>query len=118
MNVDNATITRKGIDYAHKLNYQIGTTGRSQRVASLLHRHARTYDRIQELWCDWDMSDRQRVRLEAKEARLEARIRDLVGYLPEPDNGPWRVQFSGDPRGYTVRLIAPDGREYGIYEGS
>lgn len=114
----NATITREGCRVAHKLNYQIGTSGTSQRVASLLHRHARTYDRIQEAWCSVEMSDRQTARLEAREAKLEARIRELVELLPQPDGGSWRVEFSGDPRGYTVRLVAPDGREYGIFEGN
>lgn len=114
----NATITRQGCKIAHKLNYQIGTSGTSQRIASLLHRHARTYDWIQEAWCNDDMSDWRREALEAREANLETRIRELVDLLPQPDNGNWVVEFSGDPRGYTVRLVAPDGREYGIYEGS
>lgn len=116
--INNATITRKGIDFAQKLNYQIGTTATIQRVASLLHRHAATYDHIQEAWCNDDMSDRRREALEARESALEARITDLVGYLPQPDSGPWKVEFSGDPRGYTVRLVTVDGREYGIYEGN
>lgn len=117
MNVQSATITRKGVQFAQKLNYQIGTTGDIQRVCSLLHRHARTYDWIQEAWCNDDMSDRRRENLEHREAWLEARILDLVQYLPAPDSGPWKVAFSGDPRGYTVRLVTVDGREYGIYEG-
>ncbi len=113
----NATVTERGRKFAWKLNAQIGTTYEIEQVASLLHRHARTYDWIQEAWCSDDMGDRRRVALEAREERLEARIRDLVGYLPAPDSGPWTVQFSGDPRGYTVRLVTVDGREYGIYEG-
>lgn len=115
-----ATVTQAGVKFAWKLNHQIGTTGHIQRVCSLLHRHARTYDWIQEVWCDTDLSERprQQARLEAKEEWLEARIRDLVEYLPQPDSGPWTVEFSGDPRGYTVRLVTVDGREYGIYEGN
>ncbi len=114
----NATITRKGSAFARKLNHQIGTTDEIERVCSRIHRHARTYDWIQEAWCCDDMSDRRRLALEAREAWLEARIRGLVEYLPQPDSGPWRVEFSGDPRGFTVRLVTVDGREYGIYEGT
>ena len=118
MNVRNATTTRAGVRFAQKLNYQIGTTGDIQRVASLLHRHAVTYDRIQEAWCNEDMGDARLAELAAREAAIEARVLDLVAYLPEPDSGPWGVEFSGDPRGYTIRLTTTDGREYGIYEGS
>lgn len=115
--VNDATITHAGIHFAWKMNHQIGTTAEIQRIASLLHRHAATYDHIQEAWCDDDMGDRRRIALEAREAAIETRINDLVGMLPDPDSGPWKVQFSGDPRGYTVRLVTADGSEYGIYEG-
>lgn len=117
MNAKTATVTQAGVKFARKLSYQIGTTDHIQRVCSLLHRHARTYDWIQEAWCSNEMPDRSVALLEEREEWLEARIRDLVQYLPDPDSGPWKVEFSGDPRGYTVRLVAPDGREYGIYEG-
>lgn len=113
-----AQVTTRGYDLACKLNPYIGSTYGIDQTCSLLHRHARTYDRIQEMWCNDEMSDRATARLEAQEAKLEARIRSLVQDLPQPDDGPWQVQFSGDPRGYTVRLIAPTGREIGLYEGS
>lgn len=113
-----AAITLKGVRFAWKLNPEIGTTGNIQRVCSLLHRHARTYDRIQEAWCSDEMSDRHRANVERSESAIERRITELVQHLPEPDSGPWKVVFSGDPRGYTVRLVTVDGREYGIYEGS
>lgn len=114
----NAVITERGRRFARKLNSQIGTTAEIERACSLLHRHARTYDWIQEAWCSDEMSDRRVKALEAKEEWLKRRISELVQMLPEPDSGPWKVEFSGDPRGYTVRLVTVDGREYGIYEGT
>lgn len=113
-----AVVTERGRKFAWKLNHQIGTTYEIEQVCSLLHRHAASYDHIQEAWCSEEMSDWKTAYLMARESAIENRITELVQYLPEPDSGPWKVEFSGDPRGYTVRLVTVDGREYGIYEGN
>lgn len=107
-----AQVTARGRFIATKLNPHMGTTRQIQEACSLIGRHAVTYSHIQELWCgnervnnvDW-----LRNYYEAKEARLEARITDLVESLPHTDNGPVRVEFEGDPRGSTVKLTLPDG---------
>ena len=97
-----AQVTARGRFIATKLNPYMGTTRQIQEACSLIGRHAMTYSHIQELWCVPNY-------YEAKEARLEARITDLVESLPHTDNGPVRVEFTGDPRGSTVKLTLPDG---------
>lgn len=107
-------ITNKGRELADRLGRHVGWAPTISETCSLICRHGTTYNRIQEAWCSVEMTDRETARLEAREARLEARIRDLAGRLPEHDSGPWRVRFEGDPRGWTVRLVAPNGAEVGV----
>ena len=101
--------TNKGRKLAGRIERYVGYTTGIAETCSLISRHAQTYDRIQELWCNEEMSDRRRELLERKEAQLEARIRTLVGELPgwddENQRGEWRVRFGGDPRGATVVLV-------------
>lgn len=108
------TITAPGSQLAWKLNPYIGTTAAIAETCSLLTRHGKTLDGIQVRWCNDEMSDRATAALEAREKRIEDRMRDLTDMLPHTDDGPWRIQFDGDPRGFTSRLIAPDGHEIGI----
>jgi len=75
-------------------------------VALLLIAASR-YAKIQERWCSEEMSDATRAAVETQEKSLETKITALV----QP-YGP-RVEYGGDPRGYTVKLhFAPiDGRK-------
>lgn len=108
-----ATITERGRFIAWELNPYMGTTSEIQEACSLIGRHAVSYSRIQELWCSSERVNNVewlRNYYETKEARLEARIADLVESLPHTDNGPVRVEFEGDPRGSTVKLLTPSGK--------
>lgn len=121
-----ATVTAPGRDLANRVaRYYFGgrlPTITEEETFSLINRQAVTYSRIQEVWCNVDMSDRQWLveHYESKEARIEHRIATLVDSLPEatdPTTGEgfrFTVQFDGDPRGWTVRLIGLNGREVGI----
>jgi len=107
-----AQVTARGRFIATKLNPHMGTTRQIQETCSLIGRHAVTYSHIQELWCGSERVnnvDWLRNYYETREARLEARIADLVESLPHTDNGPVRVEFEGDPRGSTVKLTLPNG---------
>lgn len=101
------TTTAPGDCLAWKLNPALGTTLAIRRTCATLVALARRYDRIQERWCNEDMSDGTRAALERTEARLEDRIRDTVGRLPHTDHGPIGAAFDGDPRGSTVKLVMP-----------
>jgi hypothetical protein len=100
-------ITDRGRKLASKLNPAIGTTREIEETCSLIARHAKTHGHIQETWCSVELSDRQTARLMVREAALERRIVDLIEHLPDTDEGPWAVLFGGDPRGHTVKLVAP-----------
>lgn len=105
-------VTARGRFIAWELNPYMGTTSEIQEACSLIGRHAVSYSRIQELWCGSERVNNVewlRNYYETKEARLEARIADLVESLPHTDNGPVRVKFEGDPRGSTVKLTLPNG---------
>lgn len=105
--------TVRGKALADKVGRYLGFTNEITSLCSGITRNARAYNTIQEAWCCVEMSARQTRRTEAREAALEARIADLVGSLPATDDGPFTVRFQGDPRGWTVRLIHPDGKEIG-----
>lgn len=70
---------------------------------SLLARHAASYARRQEAACnyEWACGDKW----DDKNARLESRITEIALGIP----GVVGVVFSGDPRGYCVRLKLENG---------
>lgn len=108
-----ATITERGRFIAWELNPYMGTTSEIQEACSLIGRHAVSYSRIQELWCSDERAcnvDWLREYYEKREASLEARILDLVESLPWTADGPVTVEFQGDPRGATVKLLTPRGK--------
>ena len=90
-------------------------------VCSLVCRSAVTYLHVQEGRCNGsgahnspymdvkragEIEDRFQRRLEKREAQLEKHISKLALQLP----GVKSVQFGGDPRGSTIKLIMHDGR--------
>lgn len=98
-----ATITNPGRELADKLNPYIGTTTEILQICSLIARHARTHGRLQEIACtrmmeDWEVK---------QEERISERIKELIGNLPHTDEGPILPNLTGDPRGYTVKLVLP-----------
>lgn len=103
-----AVVTSSGDKLASYLAPVLGYTHAIRETCSLIARHAKTYARIQEMWCSVEMSDAETARVERQEFLIEQRIRSLVADLPHSDDGPWSVEFSGDPRGYTVRLTCPE----------
>ncbi len=100
------TITKKGRELATLLNPSMGTTHAILETCSLICRHATTIKRLAEQACNSELSKRD----EKQDAACEARIRDLVRDLPHVNGEPIKVEFQGDPRGATVKLIMPDGR--------
>jgi len=108
------TITEAGRKLARAvhLKQRDAEEARTQEAfLSLIHRHAVTYARIQESRCSEEMSERATARLERREAQIERRIGHLAAYIG------CGVKFTGDPRGYCVRLILPDGR-YNTWGGA
>lgn len=90
-----------------------------QRIARLLLRHAKTHHRIAEALCNGaleaggpglpiDYVNRRQAEhaawCEKRSAQLERRIAEVCAELG------CSVSFSGDPRGYTVRLHLPSAR--------
>jgi hypothetical protein len=102
-----SNITNKGRELAERFGRYLGWTPDLSATCSLIARHATSHNGYQEAWCSVEMSDRQIERMEAREARCEARLTALIERLPEHNEyGRWRAVFSGDPRGFTVRAVA------------
>lgn len=76
----------------------------SEKLARLILRHGATYQRIQELYCNEPMNERQQARVEKKETAIERRIKGLCEMM-----GFGVPKFSGDPRGHTIKLTLPSG---------
>ena len=100
------SITAKGRELATLLNPSMGTTHAILVTCSLICRHATTIARLAEVDCNKGLTPSQ-IR---QDKRAEELIRSLVMDLPHVDGQPIRVEFQGDPRGATVKLIMPDGR--------
>ena len=76
-------------------------------LAKQLMKLARKHDRLQVCDCNVGLSDKQR----AQEKRIEDKVVELCGTFG------FKVKFSGDPRGCTVKLILPSGR-YNSFGGA
>lgn len=113
-----ATRTKPGIELYYAIDPRsqtLTTCFEAQETLSLIARAAKTYARIQEIWCSVELTEKQRVYYTDKESRLEARIKELARALIHEETGlSLQVKFEGDPRGYVVRLVLPDGREVGV----
>lgn len=128
-----ANTTVPGDALAMKLNPYMGTTYEIRETCALINRAAVTYNSLQERMCDYDAgahikditrADEARERWAAwadeRNDRLERLITRHVESLPwgeDPTTGErfqFRVEFQGDPRGWTTRLIGLNGREVGI----
>jgi len=94
-----------------------GLTPGLPELCNLLARHARTYNRIQEIWCSVELSPTATKWYEHREELIEKRIVELVRALPRVKGKPIIVRFTGDPRGYCVKLIMPDER-YNTWGGA
>lgn len=125
-----ATITAKGRELAAELakyttlraGAQVAdmnrlAEGRSEMAAlcSRIARLSATHTRLQETSCNRPLTARE----EAQDKRTEELISGLVKLLPvarwRDESGSvhgaqWRATFTGDPRGYTVRVVLP--KEY------
>lgn len=73
-------------------------------MARNLMRKASTSERLANILCSVEMSEKRQARIEAEDERNDAaikRICDAWGLVPV---------LSGDPRGYTVKVKLPSGR--------
>lgn len=100
------TITKRGRELADHLAPFIGGSDAIIDICSRIGRLAQTHRRLQECDCNGELTDGGRK----SEARIEARIRELVAMLPDAGRGRITVKFSGDPRWYTVKLVVPGDR--------
>lgn len=107
MPVTNCKITRRGRELNKLIAKFVGTTQRTLEICSLVARHATTHHRLQEIQCSREATAAELIH----ERQLEDRIRKLVADLPQRSRGASiGVEFSGDPRGYTVKLVVPGDR--------
>jgi len=106
MPVTNCQITHRGHELNRLIAKFVGTTQRTLEICSLVARHATTHHRLQEIQCNRSASAGELL----QEKRIEDRIRRLVANLPRLPIGAITVEFSGDPRGFTVKLVVPGDR--------
>ena len=104
--------------------------GMPRDVATLVLRNATTIERCALLACNSEAADRDRVkppkgmlvhesdcdstgripRIDVTSWRAEYRITRAVRALSDGNGGRFDVCFSGDPRGYTTRILRPGDR--------
>lgn len=105
-------VTRRGRQLRAELNDAIRTDDPDHPYipldrlgdVSLLARRVARYNTRQEQACSYEWACGEKW--DRDEERLEQSIRDLAKSLP----GVLDVVFSGDPRGYTVKLVLSSGR--------
>jgi hypothetical protein len=118
--------TKKGLELARKLAPAIGYTNQIDETCSKLCRAATTLHRLNEEDCNghplqgtytgnnWALVDKLQAKWEERVERQTARVLErmawLVDFLPQPDNGKWKLVPESDPRGCSV-IVAPEGVE-------
>lgn len=117
-----AKMTNRGIEFANEISSyvraKIDIEVTRGEVCSLIARHAKTHHNYAETECNRELRPSERRKVE----QIETRIRALVAQLETHDGQPVGVKFTGDPRGYTVKLVIPGapgntwggGGEYGV----
>lgn len=93
-------ISKKLRDASNELSRATESLITPSQLAPLLSL-GKSYAKIQELWCNESMDDQRTKRVEKRETRLETEITTLALALP----GVTGVRFTGDPRGYCVKLM-------------
>lgn len=82
------------------------TFGRRADIARAILRDAATHNRNAERECSEDMSEREAARVAKQTAACERRI---AARLAELGPGFAVAEFTGDPRGATVKIRVPSG---------
>ena len=100
-------ITRKGLDAARYLAKYIGNSDATITTLSRIARLATTHSRLAEIECSVAMTEKEAERLTKRVEGIERAITSLVGELPRYKRKPLTPVFSGDPRGYTVKIRVP-----------
>jgi hypothetical protein len=90
---------RQLIDFNLVLSERTNGIAKSSDVEQLL-KLSRQHLRLQEAKCNrpWTMSD------ETKETKLRERATAII------ESWGFKALFTGDPRGYTLRILFPDGK--------
>lgn len=78
-----------------------------RNYARTIGRNTTTLERIAEQYCNDDMSDRERRRVEAKEERCEKNISEILAYLSARTGVKLTPYFGGDPRGPQLCIKLP-----------
>lgn len=96
-----------GAALADDLNPWIGSTTAITMTCQRMVKIAREHADWMIIECNRPTTAMEDERLQEVQAQLDSLARDL----PAPDDGPWRLELEGDPRGATVRLLAPEHRQ-------
>jgi hypothetical protein len=80
-------------------------------IISKIHRLAVTYARIQEIWCSVELNDTMQAYYEKREKQLQIKMLEHANKIG------CKIEYQGDPRGMTVRLICPQYRDENDYIG-
>lgn len=113
-------VTKRGRELAREITGYVEIAHDTSVTCSLIARHASTHRRYMEHDCNVGLTAEQARKVD----QIETRIRELVSYLPKvrATGQVPTVKFSGDPRGYTVKIVIPGapgntwglGGEYGV----
>ncbi len=111
-NLISAIFCRCDSDAAYNESFENATSQYQSKISfmfdtlSELNSLANSYFRLQEISCNQGLTEKQ----EKREAMLERKIVELASNLVG------RVEFRGDPRGYTVVMYlgSEENREYGL----
>lgn len=104
-------------DLTDDLMAWVGMTPKIRDTAQALERAGLRYNALQVRYASVEMNEHEVAEHERREAKLEAKILDLAGTLPNPfltnpeREGRWDVRFEGAYCTVELRVIDPDTRE-------
>lgn len=109
--------TKNGRKLAKTLEPLIGSSNQIQHFCSKICRWAVTHHRLAEDECNIAFDDEGQKLFDERVEIIEQRITALVARLPETAEGPLTVEFQGDPRGATVKLLVNNMKRHPSYNG-
>lgn len=81
-----------------------------EKLCNTLHRYETSLHRINEIYCNDMVSEKELIRIQKRESNIEKNVRLIASILN------FKVSFNGDPRGYAIRFELPD-KSYNNFDG-
>ena len=87
-----------------------------KRILKSIMSNGATHARLCSTECNRELTDSETAKMETIESRLAFNLQDLNRYITDVDK--IKMLLSGDPRGFTVKLLLPRTNKFNTWGGA